>query len=205
MDGDSPDILKLTQLCTTYNAHLIIDEAHALGFFENGLIQKHNLENEIFARIITFGKGLGCHGAVILGSQDLKDYLINFSRSFIYTTALPVSTLATIKAAYEALATTNEIKKLEENISYFKSEIKRLNLQNKFINSDSAIHSCIISGNEKVKSTASKLQNNGYDVKAILSPTVPTEKERLRFCLHSYNSKEEVSEVLSLLATFVNV
>ncbi len=203
MDGDSPDILKLSQLCTTYNAHLIIDEAHALGVFNIGLVQKHHLENEVFARIITFGKGLGCHGAVILGSQDLKDYLINFSRSFIYTTALPPNALATIAMAYEELKNTNEVKKLEQNISFFTSEIKRLNLQVKFIKSDSAIHCCIVSGNDNVKSVAKQLQNKGFNVKPILSPTVPKNEERLRFCLHSYNSKQEITEVLSLLATFV--
>ncbi|WP_296384101.1 pyridoxal phosphate-dependent aminotransferase family protein [Winogradskyella sp.] len=203
MDGDSPDLLKLTQLCATYNAHLIIDEAHALGVFENGLVQEYNLENEIFARIITFGKGLGCHGAAILGSQSLKSYLTNFSRSFIYTTALPPHTLATITMAYEELTSTNQIKILEQTIAFFISEMKCLKLQDKFIKSESAIHCCIISGNDKVKSVAQKLQNKGFNVKPILSPTVPKNEERLRFCLHSYNSKDEITKVLQLLATFV--
>ncbi|MFP4844764.1 aminotransferase class I/II-fold pyridoxal phosphate-dependent enzyme [Winogradskyella sp. PE311] len=203
MDGDTPQILKILELCKVYNAHLIIDEAHALGVFKYGLLQEYNLENEVFARIITFGKAIGCHGAAVLGSKALKNYLINFSRSFIYTTALPPHTLVTIKTIYKALESTNEIKKLKENISYFKLEINRLELQNKFINSDSAIHCYIISGNEKVKSIAQKFHNKGYNVKPILSPTVPIGKERLRFCLHSYNSKKEISEVLSLLATFV--
>ena len=77
------------------------------------------------------------------------------------------------------------------------------NLQERFIESDSAIHCCIISGNDMVKSIAKKLQNHGYDVKPIVSPTVPKGQERLRFCLHSYNSEEEISKVLQLLATFV--
>jgi 8-amino-7-oxononanoate synthase len=72
-----------------------------------------------------------------------------------------------------------------------------------FVYSKSAIQCAIIPGNEKVKSIASKLQENGFDVKAILSPTVPEGQERLRFCLHSYNSEKEISEVLKLLSTFV--
>ena len=203
MDGDSPDITKLTKLCTTYNVHLIIDEAHALGVFNKGLVQDLNLENEVLARILTFGKGLGCHGAAIICSQNLKDYLINFSRSLIYTTALPPHALATINCAYEELANTNRIKKLEQNISFFSSELKRLNLHKKFIKSHSAIHCCIISGNDNVKSIAQKLQNKGFDVKPILSPTVPRDQERLRFCLHSYNSQQEITEVLQLLTIFV--
>lgn len=204
MDGDSPDLEELIKLTKTQNTHLIIDEAHALGLFEKGLVQKLGLENDVFVRVITFGKALGCHGAAILGSQDLKDYLVNFSRSFIYTTALPPHTLATIKIAYNELTTTNEIHQLKESISFFKKEVMRINFQNKFIQSDSSIQCCILPGNEKVKSVASILQDHGFDVKPILSPTVAKGKERLRFCIHSYNSKEEISEVLTLLVTFVN-
>ncbi|WP_299112506.1 pyridoxal phosphate-dependent aminotransferase family protein [uncultured Winogradskyella sp.] len=208
MDGDSPDIQKLVQLCKNNSAHLIIDEAHAIGVFNKGLVQQLRLENDVFARIITFGKALGCHGATILGSQHLKDYLINFSRSFIYTTALPPHTLATIKTAYDELIIQGEceesqMQKLKENIAFFKSETSNLQLQELFIKSDSAIHCCIVPGNEEVKTLAQHLQNKGFDVKPILSPTVPVGKERLRFCLHSYNSKAEITNVLEHLAIFV--
>ena len=208
MDGDSPNLMALSELCDQHNTHLIIDEAHAVGVFDYGLAQQMQLENQIFARIITFGKALGCHGAAILGSQDLKDYLVNFSRSLIYTTALPPHSVATIQSAYYELASQKEnqvsqIQKLKQNIDFFKIEIQRLQLQNIFITSKSAIHCCIVSGNANVKSIANQLQNNGFNVKPILSPTVPSGKERLRFCLHSYNSKAEITEVLELLATFV--
>jgi len=204
MDGDTPDLKHLVQLCTTYNAHLIIDEAHALGVFGKGLVQQLQLENEVFARIVTFGKALGCHGAAVLASKPLKDYLVNFSRSFIYTTALPPHTLATVKMAYDKLETTDRLQKLQNNITYFKKEIKRVKLHNQFISSDSAIQCCIISGNERVKAMASRLKDYGFNVKPIVSPTVAKDKERLRFCIHYYNSKEEISEVLSLLSTFVS-
>jgi len=206
MDGDSPDLTALSVLCQTHNAYLIIDEAHSIGVFgENGvgLIQHLELENMVFARLVTFGKGLGSHGAAILGSSELKNYLINFSRSLIYSTALPPHNLATIHSAYSQLQDTKEIDNLRRNIQFFKSEIMKNNLQERFIESDSAIHCCIISGNDMVKSIAKKLQNHGYDVKPIVSPTVPKGQERLRFCLHSYNSEEEISKVLQLLATFV--
>lgn len=203
MDGDSPDIEKLSELSQKYNAHLIIDEAHAVGVFGQGLVTI-----PVFARIVTFGKALGCHGAAILGSTDLKDYLVNFSRALIYTTALPPHSLVTIKCAYDQLfiqstSEESQIKKLLTNILFFQSEINRLQLQSKFIASHSAIHCCIISGNENVKQIAVKLQEKGFDVKPILSPTVPKNQERLRFCLHSYNSQQEITKVLDLLATFV--
>jgi len=199
MDGDTPDLNRLIQLSESYNVHLIIDEAHAIGVFGQGLVS-----GSIFARVITFGKALGCHGAAILGSKDLIDYLINFSRPFIYTTALSPHELATIKSAYEALENSKNVEELHQNILFFNKEIERLKLSDAFIKSTSAIHCCIISGNDKVKQLSLQLKDKGFDVKPILSPTVPKEKERLRLCLHSYNSQEEISEVLSLIATFVN-
>ena len=92
---------------------------------------------------------------------------------------------------------------MRENIVDFNQEKNILGLKPMFVRSKSAIQSAIIPGNEKVKSIAKQIQEKGFDVKAILSPTVPEGQERLRFCLHSYNSKEEISEVLSLLSTFV--
>jgi 8-amino-7-oxononanoate synthase len=215
MDGDSPDLKTMAEISKKQNAFLVVDEAHAIGVFGtrgNGLIQSLGIENQIFARIITFGKAMGCHGAAILGSEKLKQYLVNFSRSFIYTTALPPHSLATIHASYNELVISNNkeksphaIQKLHYNIQFFKSQIIKEGLKNSFIESHSAIQCCIIPGNKKAKLIAEKFQTSGFDVKAILSPTVPIGQERLRFCLHSYNSEEEISEVLKLLITFVSI
>ena len=201
MDGDSPDLIAMSTVCKAHNAFFIVDEAHAVGVFNSGLIEKHKLENDVFARIITFGKALGCHGAAILGSNELKQYLVNFARSFVYTTGLSPHSLATVQFAYKELANGKSREKLQENIQFFKEEVNRLNLN--FIESNSAIHCCVISGNEKVKKIAKKIQDRGFDVKPILSPTVIKGEERLRFCLHSYNSTEEITNVLENLVTFV--
>ncbi|WP_369048356.1 aminotransferase class I/II-fold pyridoxal phosphate-dependent enzyme [Tenacibaculum sp. UWU-22] len=201
MDGDSPDLVTMAKICKKNNAYFVVDEAHALGVFNLGLIQKLQLENAVFARIITFGKALGCHGAAILTSKKLQQYLINFARSFIYTTGLSPHALATIKIAYNELLTHKNKEKLQQNIQHFIAESAQLPLP--FIKSNSAIHCCIISGNQQVKQIASKLQQKGFDVRAILSPTVPKNQERLRFCLHAYNSKQEITNVLALLTTFV--
>ncbi|WP_274474818.1 aminotransferase class I/II-fold pyridoxal phosphate-dependent enzyme [Mangrovimonas aestuarii] len=211
MDGDSPDLKAFVSFCDENDFHFIVDEAHALGVFGEhgeGLVQQLGLEDKIFARLVTFGKALGCHGSAILGSEKLKQYLVNFSRSFIYTTALPPHALATIKTAYSLLKSAldegnHPILKLHENIGFFKQKYIELGLADVFIESDSAIQGCIISGNTRVKEIASNLQKKGFDVKPILSPTVPQGQERLRFCLHSYNSQEEIAEVLKVLATFV--
>ena len=207
MDGDTPNLEELVLLSEKYNCYLIIDEAHAIGVYgENGagLVQLMGLQDRIFARIVTFGKALGCHGAAILGSLDLKQYLINFSRSFIYTTGLSPHSVATILFAYHQLqAEKNAMEKLKHNIQHFNQQKMQLGLKPMFVYSKSAIQCAIIPGNEKVKNIATQIQQAGFDVKPILSPTVPEGQERLRFCLHSFNSEKEITDVLQLLATFV--
>ncbi|WNM19801.1 aminotransferase class I/II-fold pyridoxal phosphate-dependent enzyme [Flavobacterium capsici] len=207
MDGDSPNLEELTNLSEKHQCYLVLDEAHALGVFGakgEGLLQSLGLQNKVFARIMTFGKGLGCHGAAILGSEELKSYLVNFARSFIYTTALSPHSVATILMAYHQLEQEKEpLEKLKNNIVFFNQQKLQLGLKPLFVYSKSAIQCAIISGNQNVKSIAAQLQERGFDVKPILSPTVPEGQERLRFCLHSYNTEKEISEVLALLCTFV--
>lgn len=206
MDGDSPDLIEMQKTCCNHKANLIIDEAHALGVFGFGLVEELGLGKKVFARIVTFGKALGCHGAAIFGSQLLKDYLINFSRSFIYTTGLSPHSIATIKTAYVYLEKEKiSHSKLHENIEYFKDKCSELLLDSIFIDSASAIQCCVISGNLNVKNCANYMQLNGFNVRAILSPTVPKGQERLRFCIHSYNTYEQIDEVLNLLSTFVKL
>ncbi|MDT0649133.1 aminotransferase class I/II-fold pyridoxal phosphate-dependent enzyme [Autumnicola edwardsiae] len=208
MDGDSPELKSLSNYASENNFFLIVDEAHATGVFGQkgeGLVQELGLEHAVFARIVTFGKGMGCHGAAILGSNILKDYLINFCRSFIFTTALPPHAVATILSAYRNLANIDlhHLERLKSNINYFKDQLKLQDLESRFIASNSAIQSCIIPGNTEVKSAAEDLQKKGFSVKPILSPTIPKGKERLRFCLHSFNSEEEIQKVLKSLSKII--
>jgi 8-amino-7-oxononanoate synthase len=211
MDGDCPDLEKMVQISNKHSCKLVVDEAHALGVFGNlenfgseGLVQKHHLQDNVFARIVTFGKGLGCHGAAVLGCQNLKDYLINFSRSFIYTTGLSPHAVATIKQAYIFLENNKAIvEKLRENIIFFNKQKELLGLSSIFVGSESAIQSAIITGNVTVKNIAHQLQINNFDVRPILSPTVAEGQERLRICLHSYNSENEILELLQVLRMLV--
>ncbi len=191
MDGDTPPIKEIVALSKQYGASLIVDEAHALGLYGRGLIAELGLETEIFATIVTFGKALGCHGAIVLGSNLLRQYLINFSRSFIYTTAASFHQLASIKMAYRLLPSQQEeTRKLRENIALFKS---RLNADEYYLlPADSAIQCLVMGSNEKAKKMADELQKAGLDVRAILSPTVAKGGERIRICLHSFNSTNEL-------------
>jgi 8-amino-7-oxononanoate synthase len=167
-----------------YGANLIVDEAHAVGLYSTGIVTQLGLQNRVFARTVTFGKALGCHCAIILGSKLLRQYLINFARSFIYTTAAPFHQLASIKMACGLLVqSTAEMEqvKLSANSPY------------SLINSDSPIQCVLLKSNEKATEIAAHLQKKGFDVRAILSPTVPLGGERVRICLHAYNTANEVS------------
>ena len=203
MDGDMPELKQLLAVCKADNIFVIVDEAHATGVIGHkgeGLIQSLNLSQDVFARIHTFGKAIGCHGAAILGNDKLKQFLINFSRSFIYTTALPPHALATISCSYSHMQHTDQIELLRSRIAYFKAQLDALSLTDHFISSNSSIQCCIIPNNEEVKKISLELLDQKYDVRPILSPTVPLGLERLRFCLHSYNSETEIKSVLTLLS-----
>ena len=206
MDGDSPDLKALVDFCKENNFHLIVDEAHAIGVFGDkgeGLVQQLGLQESVFARVITFGKGIGAHGAAVLGSKSLIQYLTNFCRSFIYTTGLPPHSLAVILAAYESLE-EKDIRKLHTKITYFKKRCKELEISDYFLPSNSAVQCCVISGNEEVKHASSILKALGFDVRPILSPTVSKGNERLRFCLHSYTLEKDIDTVLNGLSKLLD-
>ena len=202
MDGDTANLTEISALCERHGANLIVDEAHATGVFGQngrGLVSELGLEKKVFARIVTFGKALGCHGAIVLGSKNLRDYLINFARPFIYSTAAPHHTHESVRQAYQLLKSpdfSNE--KLHHLISFFKKEASQMpDLQ--LIESVSAIQCIIISSNEKCRFVASELQKSGLDVRPIVSPTVPKGKERLRICLHEFNTEEEILRIFKAL------
>lgn len=203
MDGDSPDLVAIANLCKKYKAYLVVDEAHATGVIGSkgqGLVQDLNLEEKVFARVVTFGKAMGAHGAAILGNTALKEYLVNFARSFIYTTGLPPHSIAIIIASYEQLHNnTSSVSELKSQIAYFTQKVKECKLESHFIASNAAIHCAIIAGNENVKTLSRKLNNNNFDVKPIISPTVREGEERLRICLHAYNTEEEIDQLLQLI------
>lgn len=130
MDGDSPDLEALVKFSKKNSYNLVIDEAHAVGVFGvngEGLVQQKKLQKDIFARIVTFGKAMGCHGAAILGGEKLKEYLVNFSRSFMYTTGLPPHSIATVISAFQHLISKEgkeSRSRLEANIVFFNKKLQ---------------------------------------------------------------------------------
>ncbi len=200
MDGDLCPLAELVLLAKKYRAHLIIDEAHATGVIGEkgeGLVQQLQMQQDVFARVHTFGKACGCHGAIVLGSSSLRQYLINFARSFVFSTALPGAAIAAISQSYQVFpALIAERVHLQELISLFQSA----SLPLEKLVSATPIQIVIIPGNEAVKKASALLQKNGLDVRPILYPTVPLGKERLRIVLHAFNTKAEISLLIELLA-----
>jgi 8-amino-7-oxononanoate synthase len=196
MDGDSASLKELVKICDNKKLFLIVDEAHAIGVYGKegkGLCNELGVEDKVFARVYTYGKAMGCHGAAVVGNKDLRDYLVNFARSFIYTTALPLHSLHRIKAAYELLEEGKLQEQLKANISYFRSLTKG------FIESTSAIQCKLFPGNHNVDVMEKKLEDKDIFVKGIKSPTVKEGVERVRVCLHAFNTKEEIKKLAGII------
>lgn len=199
MDGDIALLKDLVQISKEFNAYLIVDEAHACGVFGEkgrGIVDGLNLAKDVFARVITFGKAYGAHGACVLGEKDLIEYLVNFARPFIYTTALPPKEYSRI----EQIVLSHEIpirqKKLHQNIAYFRSMLKSDFLISEI---NSPIQMLRIGNIETVSKLAKLLENESISVKPIFSPTVKNGQESLRICIHSFNTKSEIDQVCIIL------
>ncbi len=198
MDGDFCHLKDVLKVCQKYNAYVVVDEAHSTGLYgekSGSWVVEQNLQNDVFARIHTFGKAVGMSGACIVGNEDLKDYLINFARPFIYTTGANQLTTIGLEEALKFVQDTDQGRKdLHQNIAYFKDSVNTTSI--------SAIQPVVIGGNEKTKFLASELQAQGFEVRAVLSPTVSKGTERLRICLHSFNTKEEIERLTSQIHEF---
>jgi 8-amino-7-oxononanoate synthase len=198
MDGDMAPLKKIIEISRKNAAFLIVDEAHAVGVFGwegRGIVHGREIIEDVFARIVTFGKAFGYHGAAVLGSSELISYLVNFARPFIYTTALPPSDYQVIVRRIERADIRKRQLKLHDNLTYFRS---KLNVPNKSeINSPIQVFQ--FDSKEAVVEISEKLINQGIYTKPIFSPTVPKGEERIRLCFHSYNKKEEIDLLLHVL------
>ncbi|MBI3238796.1 MAG: 8-amino-7-oxononanoate synthase [Flavobacteriia bacterium] len=204
MDGDQAPLAELVIWCEQKDAYLIVDEAHAGGVYGDsgkGLLHELGLHERCFARLYTFGKAFGTHGAVICGSEQLKEYLYNFARSFIYSTALPPNQYVHIKESVERSANNKIRRDLKEVISQFRSLI---NTELMISDPSSPIQVIPVSTLERCLLIARKMQENNLAVKAILPPTVPENGQRLRICLHSYNTESELDLLAKLLNELVD-
>jgi len=205
MDGDECPLKEMVQLTRQYDdAVLILDEAHSTGVTGPagaGAAVEQNLHQHIDIRIYTFGKGMGVHGACVAGSQTLIRYLINFSRPFIYTTALSQHEVVSIQCAFDHLGAHIGLQDaLKKKIDLYMEGAG--NLPNRTA-SRSAIQTILCPGNKRVRAAANALQQKGFDVRPILYPTVPEGTERLRICVHTFNRDDEIRSFTRSLNSLV--
>lgn len=193
-DGSKAPLQDICRLANSYGAHLIVDEAHAIGVCGpngEGLVSEQKLNPYVFAQINTFGKALGVYGAIILGSNLLKQSLINFAHSCIYTTALPFHALAAIKCSYDLFpGLVSERAHIQKLIQIFRKTQPD--------SSETHIQSIKIQGNDAVKQAAQNIANQGYNVSPLISPTVRRGHEVLRICLHAFNTEDELNNLLKV-------
>jgi 8-amino-7-oxononanoate synthase len=199
MDGDFTDLKQLVEICDKYNAFIILDEAHSTGVFGvdgEGCAVLEELHEAIDVRLYTFGKAAGVHGAAVVGSARLKQYLINFARPIIYSTAISLHEAAVILAAVDCFKHTGASRQklfalLNEPLIAGSTALKG--------DSQSPIRYFPCAGNEAVTKLAADCLAEGFDVRAIKSPTVPQGEERLRIILHAHNTLAEIQTLLNLL------
>ncbi|XP_037035775.1 8-amino-7-oxononanoate synthase-like [Bradysia coprophila] len=215
MDGDVAPLTEIVTLLRSYwpngeNGHLIVDEAHGTGVFGDhgrGVVQQLNLQDKIFARLHTFSKALASNGAVILGSETLRLYLINYARPFMFSTYMPFSGLALVKTAYKQLESEETVKAqkhLNDLIRHFRETIS-LPSVGKLIPSTSAIQGIILSGAAAIKTFEEYLNGRGFRVKAVGFPIVPKGEERIRICFHAHNTVADIDNFVESIHQFFRI
>lgn len=198
MDGDRAPLKELVGLKESYNCKIMVDEAHATGIFGQkggGVIEEENLTSQIDIIMGTFGKALGSFGAYVASSLQLKKYLINTSRSFIYSTALPPAVIAANLASLDLIEKESYRRKtLLEMADYFRRELKRYGFM---VKGSSQIVPLMVKDSQKALAISQELQNKGYWVLAIRPPTVASGEARLRFSLMYNHTKNTLERLIN--------
>lgn len=201
MHGDFCPLEELIQLSEEYGAYVILDEAHSAGIIGKqgqGMAHSLNLHSKCLLRLVTFGKAFGAHGAVVLCSKELRSFLVNFARSFIYTTALPI-------AAYDKMLRATEVEEINALQDILKSKIIRFRerLSNFRLTSapTSPIQFVKFDNLNDLRKVERLLHDSKIFVKAIYAPTVAEGDEGLRISLHSFNSDDEIYQLVRVMSS----
>lgn len=201
MDGDRCPLKDLIKLKEKYNCYLYVDEAHASGIFGKngaGVAQEEGLSGRIDLIMGTFSKALGSFGGYLACSKKTKDYLINFARSFIYSTALPACIIAANLASLKLVQDEPERRrKLLEKADCFRQALKKQGLK---VKGSSQIIPWVVGENQKAVDLSDKLKKRGYWTLPIRTPTVAASEARIRFSLSYAHSQV----VLKKLADDIN-
>lgn len=198
MDGDFAPLTAIAGLAKKFGAGLVVDEAHAIGVFGKGLVHAAQLQQEVLATVVTYGKAMGVQGAAVLGSSVLKVYLVNFASPFIYSTAMPDVQALSIQLAYAYVNNNSEpAQRLQERIRYFRTYIRSAISQ-----AQSPIQVVQFLSAGQLKRAAEALSRHNIHAYAVFAPTVPAGAERLRICLHQFNSNAEIDTLYTIFQEY---
>ena len=202
MDGDIAPITDLVQLAEKYSAWLMLDDAHGFGVLGEqgrGSLEYCQLQPEqVDIYMATLGKAMGVSGAFVAGSKALIETLIQFSRTYTYTTAMPAVLAETIRESLLLLQQEAwRREKLIELIHYFRRCASQLGIV--LTDSSTAIQPVMIGDNQTTMYLAEELMNQGIYVAAIRPPTVPENTARLRITLSANHQKENIDRLLDVL------
>lgn len=203
MDGDIALLPELAASCTKHKASLMIDDAHGFGVLgEQG---KGSLEHFSLSQdtadiyMATFGKALGGFGAFVAGSELLIESLIQFGRSYIYTTAMPAAVAAANRAGLNLIQEEAwRREKLAKNIDYFRRLASEYHIP--LMPSQTAIQPVLIGRNDKTLAISRALKDAGILLVAIRPPTVPENSARLRVTLTAEHTTDDIDQLLEQLA-----
>jgi len=204
MDGDIAPINDLAAITNQHQTWLMVDDAHGIGVIgEQGkgtLDQLNMTANDVPILMGTFGKAFGTFGAFVAGAESLIETLIQSARTYIYTTALPPAIAHATRTSLKLIIKGNEQREhLQTLIKKFKQGAEQLGLN--LMPSDTAIQPLLVNNVEKLLSLKNNLQQQGYIVGAIRSPTVPAGSERLRITLSAAHEAQHIEKLLSALAS----
>ncbi|MDX3774237.1 8-amino-7-oxononanoate synthase [Chromatiaceae bacterium AAb-1] len=202
MDGDSPDLAAINQLCQQYQSPLLLDDAHGLGVQGEqgrGSWQQQGLPaTDIFCYMANFGKALGCGGAFLAGSKTVIDYLEQFARHYVFSTGLSPALCAAISKSIELCRNQPwRREKLAENIALFRRLAAAAELP--VLNSTSAIQAVVLGAADKAVDTSQRLRQQHLWLTAIRPPTVAPNTSRLRITLSSQHQPEDIRYLVSQL------
>ena len=200
MDGDTAPVKEIAKLAASNNAWLMVDDAHGFGVFGDqgqGVAASQTDQAQCQVLMATLGKACGTGGAFVAGSRDLIDYLTNFAKHYIYSTAMPPAQAHASSAAVEMIKIGESREKLHENIQYFREAMTDKGF--KLLVSDSAIQPIILGDPKVTLDYSQQLKLLGMWVSAIRSPTVPKGTDRLRITLSSLHQREDIDALLDAL------
>jgi len=201
MDGDMAPVKEIAGIAGRCNAGLIVDEAHAFGVFGHGLVDRNQLQDQVLATVITYGKAMGTHGAAVLTNTLVKSYLVNFASPFIYTTAAHDFLWMSIRKGYDFLKANQELSdRLQQKIRLFRDTPLAGPSA-----ACSPIQAIMVPDNKRLKALNKSLLKNGFLTYAVFSPTVKEGTERLRICLHSFNANDEIRGLAGMIKELIEV